>query len=70
MAKRCDQTSRTYPTSGDHPVAEASAGDVGTDGPAARPPALLVLVRALARQAAAEMFRASITAAAKHQENL
>ena len=69
MARRSTPTSRTHQNTGNHPVADASPVDIRSDGPTASSPALLVLVRALARLAAAEVFRASIIAAAELQEN-
>jgi hypothetical protein len=62
MTKRPIPASRSPAVTGQAAVLAGSAPGIGTDDLAALHLALLVIARSLARQAAAEMFRASLAA--------
>jgi hypothetical protein len=62
MTSRRTPANRNLAATGLAPVAESSAYVIAAETPAPPHPALLVIARSLARQAAAEWFRASLTA--------
>jgi hypothetical protein len=68
MTKRLKPPSRSLSHTSHEVVMESSAHDLGATGLTEVSSALLVIVRSLARQAAAEMFGASL-AADRNQEH-